>query len=178
MILVGAVLGIAAGVAFPAHLLLLGQIISQFIYYEQALIFHPIVQNQSRMMGLDCELFRDMVVDGNIDLMSPAATAADAATNNSDVFFCQQSSIFSNILNLVCDPEGVFIDEINKFSLIYLGLGIGVLLAAFIANLFWNISAYRQTQGMRKAFYRSILRQEIGWFDVNETAELNTRLSQ
>ena len=178
MILVGAVLGIAAGVAFPAHLLLLGQAISQFIYYEQALTFHPIVQNQSQMMGLDCVPFRDMVVDGNIDLMSPTATAADATANNSDVFFCQQSSIFSNILNLACDPEGVFIDEINKFSFYYVGLGIGVFLAVFFANLLWNISAYRQTQRIRKAFYRSILRQDIGWFDVNETAELNTRLSE
>ena len=133
------------------------------------------------MMGLNCEPFRDMIINGTIDLMgppNPMATAADAAANNSDMFFCQQTSIFSNILNLVCNPEGVFIDEINRFSLIYLGLATGVLLAAFIANLFWNISAYRQTRRMRAAFYRSIMRQEIGWFDVNETAELSTRLSE
>ena len=181
MILVGSVLGIASGVALPAHFLLFGRVINQFVYYEQALIFQPIVRNQSQMMGLTCEPFRDMVVDGTIDLMgtpNPMATAADAAANNSDLFFCERTSIFSNILNLVCDPEGVFIDEINKFSLIYLGLATTVLLVVFIANLFWNISAYRQTRRMRMAFYRSILRQEIEWFDVNETAELSTRLSE
>ena len=181
MILVGAVMSIASGVALPGHMLLFGRVINQFVYYEQALIFQPIIWNQSQMMNLTCEPFRDGVVDRTFNLTSapnPMATAADAAANNSDLFFCQQTSIFSEILNLACDPEGVFIDEINTFAYIYVGLATGVLICVFLGNLFWSISAYRQTRRMRMVFYRSILRQEIGWYDVNETAQLSTRLSE
>ena len=31
---------------------------------------------------------------------------------------------------------------------------------------------------MRKAFFKSILRQEMAWFDMNDSGELNTRLSE
>ena len=178
MILVGTVMTIASGVALPGHLLLFGRIINQFVYYEQALIFQPSVLNQSQMMNLSCEPFRDLVANGTVNLTGSPNSVTDTPANDGDVFFCQQTSIFSEILNLVCDPEDVFIDEINKFSYIYVGLATAVLISVFIANIFWSISAYRQTLRMRVAFYRSILRQEIGWYDVSETAQLSTRLSE
>jgi ATP-binding cassette, subfamily B (MDR/TAP), member 1 len=40
----------------------------------------------------------------------------------------------------------------------------------------WMISAERQVRRMRFALFRNILRQEIGWFDVHSTGELNHRL--
>ena len=162
-------MSIAAGVAFPSDYLFLGRVVNQFLYYEQALLFQPM--NQSILVGSECEEFRSRLRNGSFELLGPP-------TDDDGMFFCQLTSVFSNILNLVCDPEGVFINEVNKLSLIFLGLAIGVLLTVFIANTFWNISAYRQTRRMRMAFYRSILKQEIGWFDVNNTAELSTRLSE
>ena len=178
MILVGAVMSIASGVALPVHIFLFGQVINQFVYYEQALIFRPIVLNQSLMIGLDCEAFRDMVINGTVELMSvqnSMTTAADAA-NNSDLFFCQQMSVFSDILNRVCDPQDVLIDEINKFTFIYIGLATSVLIALLFAIMLFKISACRQTQKMREALYHSTLRQEIGWFDVTEPAQLSACL--
>ena len=180
MILVGAVMSIASGVGLPVHILLFGRVINQFVYYEQALIFQPIVLNQSLMMNLSCESFRDMVINGTTELMgfqTSVAVAADMA-NDSDLFFCQRASVFSDVLNRVCDPEDILIDEINKFTYIYIGVGTSVLISLLLAIMLWNISAYRQTQKMREAFYHSILRQEIGWFDVTETALLSTRLAE
>ena len=180
MIVVGAVMSIASGVALPGHIILFGRVINQFVYYEQALTFQPIVLNQSEMMGLGCESFRNKVINGTIELMDiqNSVTATADTANNSDLFFCQQASVFLDILNRVCDPEDVLINEINKFTYIYIGLATGVLIALTSANMLWNFSAYRQTQKMRKAFYQSILRQEIGWFDVTETAQLSTCLAE
>ena len=180
MILLGAVMSITSGVALPAHIFLFGQVINQFVYYEQAVVFQPIVRNQSLMIGLNCEPFRDKIINGTIELagiQNSVATAADTA-NNSDLFFCQQTSMFSDILNRVCDPQDVLIDEINMFTFIYIGLATGVLIVQLLSIMLWNISAYRQTQKMREAFYHSILRQEIGWFDVTETAQLSTHLAE
>ena len=175
MILVGTVMGIAAGVAYPSDYLFLGRVINQFVFYEQALLFRPM--NQSILLGSECEEFRLVLRNGSIAQMGPPDPMSTAADDDG-MLLCQQTSVFSNILDLVCNPEGVFIDEVDKISLIYLGLATAVLLTVFFANVFWNISAYRQTRKMRMAFYRSILGQDIGWFDVNNTAKLSTRLSE
>ena len=42
---------------------------------------------------------------------------------------------------------------------------------------FWLIPAERQTRRMRKKLFSSILRQEVGWFDVYKSGELTNRLT-
>ena len=88
---------------------------------------------------------------------------------------CVTQSIVLDILQFVCDPPAQLLTQINLYSLYYVGLATGVLITA---SLFWNISAYRQTKRMRKAFYHSVLHQGIGWYDVNEANELSTRLAE
>uniref|UniRef100_A0A670JQI8 Bile salt export pump n=1 Tax=Podarcis muralis TaxID=64176 RepID=A0A670JQI8_PODMU len=41
----------------------------------------------------------------------------------------------------------------------------------------WVISAARQTQKIRKAYFRKIMRMDIGWFDCTSVGELSTRIS-
>lgn len=57
-------------------------------------------------------------------------------------------------------------------------IGCGVIVFGYMELAFWQIAAYRQTQRIRVSLFQSILRQEIGWFDVHEIGELNTRLSE
>uniref|UniRef100_A0A803W6X5 Bile salt export pump n=1 Tax=Ficedula albicollis TaxID=59894 RepID=A0A803W6X5_FICAL len=42
---------------------------------------------------------------------------------------------------------------------------------------FWVMSAARQIQKIRKAYFRKIMRMDIGWFDCTSVGELNTRIS-
>uniref|UniRef100_A0A8C2FUP2 ATP-binding cassette sub-family B member 5 n=1 Tax=Cyprinus carpio TaxID=7962 RepID=A0A8C2FUP2_CYPCA len=51
------------------------------------------------------------------------------------------------------------------------------LFAAYMQVAFWTLAAGRQVKKLRKRFFHSIMKQEIGWFDVNETGQLNTRLT-
>ncbi|KAH3689239.1 hypothetical protein DPMN_191104 [Dreissena polymorpha] len=39
------------------------------------------------------------------------------------------------------------------------------------------LASERQTHRIRKSFYQNILRQNIGWFDVHESGELNSRIT-
>ena len=57
-------------------------------------------------------------------------------------------------------------------------MGFVVLVAAYMQVSFWALAAGRQVRRIRKLFFHRIMQQDIGWFDVNETGELNTRLTE
>ncbi|KAK1172557.1 hypothetical protein AOXY_G5169 [Acipenser oxyrinchus oxyrinchus] len=67
--------------------------------------------------------------------------------------------------------------QMTRFAYYYSGLGAVVLLAAYMQISFWTLAAGRQIKKLRKKFFHAVVRQEIGWFDVNEVGELNTRLT-
>uniref|UniRef100_H3AJ76 ATP binding cassette subfamily B member 4 n=1 Tax=Latimeria chalumnae TaxID=7897 RepID=H3AJ76_LATCH len=64
-----------------------------------------------------------------------------------------------------------------RYAFYYTLVGIGVLVATYLQVSFWTLTAGRQIKKIRQWFFHAVLRQEIGWFDVNETGELNTRLT-
>jgi ATP-binding cassette subfamily B (MDR/TAP) protein 1 len=56
------------------------------------------------------------------------------------------------------------------------GIGFGVLVICYIRVTLWIQTSHRQAFKIRVALLKAILRQEIGWFDVNDAGELGTRL--
>ncbi|KAM6421909.1 ATP-dependent translocase ABCB1 [Rhynochetos jubatus] len=67
-------------------------------------------------------------------------------------------------------------ENMTRYAYYYCAIAAGVLLAAYIQTSFWTIAAGRQIKKIRENFFHAIMRQEIGWFDVNDVGELNTRL--
>ncbi|XP_014643710.1 PREDICTED: multidrug resistance protein 1 [Ceratotherium simum simum] len=65
----------------------------------------------------------------------------------------------------------------TTYAYYYTGIGAGVLVAAYIQVSFWCLAAGRQIHKIRKQFFHAIMQQEIGWFDVHDVGELNTRLT-
>lgn len=65
-----------------------------------------------------------------------------------------------------------------RYAIYYSIMGGVVLVAAYIQVSFWTIAAGRQVKRIRQLFFHSIMRQEISWFDINDTGELNTRLTE
>ncbi|NXT21654.1 MDR1 protein, partial [Syrrhaptes paradoxus] len=63
-----------------------------------------------------------------------------------------------------------------RYAYYYSGIAAAVLLAAYIQTSFWTLAAGRQIKKIRENFFHAIMRQDIGWFDVNDVGELNTRL--
>ncbi|KAJ8004967.1 hypothetical protein DPEC_G00141770 [Dallia pectoralis] len=68
-------------------------------------------------------------------------------------------------------------EQMTGYAIYYSIMGAVVLVAAYIQVAFWTLAAGRQVKRLRKLFFHCIMQQEIGWFDVNETGELNTRLT-
>ncbi|RHY99699.1 hypothetical protein DYB35_012074 [Aphanomyces astaci] len=71
----------------------------------------------------------------------------------------------------------VFKDSINKTVYQFVVLASVMLVVGFGQIACWSISASRQAKKMRHACVSAILRQEIGWFDVNEPMQLATRVA-
>uniref|UniRef100_UPI00358FF9D4 bile salt export pump n=1 Tax=Myxine glutinosa TaxID=7769 RepID=UPI00358FF9D4 len=67
--------------------------------------------------------------------------------------------------------------ELSTFSLYYVGIGCIVLVVGYMQICFWVLSAAKQIRRIRQAYFRSIMRMEIGWFDVNSVGEINSRIS-
>ncbi|KAI1242690.1 hypothetical protein IHE44_0000229 [Lamprotornis superbus] len=67
-------------------------------------------------------------------------------------------------------------EDMTRYAYYYSGIAAAVLLAAYVQTSFWTLAAGRQIKKIRENFFHAIMRQEIGWFDVNDVGELNTRL--
>ena len=153
MIVLGTLMAIAAGAVLPSHVLLFGDVIDHFIAYSI-----------SR------------------ELSAAVGNASNATSEAMTEYFCNMTESstsirLDNFLNS-SDPEKLFQSDIGVFCLYYVGLASGMLIASFVSTLFWNLSAYRQTRRLRQAFFRAVMKQEIGWFDVNPSTQLNSRLSE
>ncbi|XP_040500235.1 phosphatidylcholine translocator ABCB4 isoform X3 [Ursus maritimus] len=92
-----------------------------------------------------------------------------------------RNTSFINITNGSITNNATFIhlleEEMTTYAYYYSGIGAGVLVAAYIQVSFWCLAAGRQILKIRKQFFHAIMRQEIGWFDVHDVGELNTRLT-
>ncbi|XP_048407773.1 ATP-dependent translocase ABCB1-like isoform X2 [Stegostoma tigrinum] len=89
-------------------------------------------------------------------------------------FICQAAN---STLNLTDCDDMPFEEQMAKFSYYYVAIGAGALLCAYIQVSFWVLTSARQTRRLRKLFFHTLLRKEIGWFDVNPVGQLNTRLT-
>jgi ATP-binding cassette subfamily B (MDR/TAP) protein 1 len=51
------------------------------------------------------------------------------------------------------------------------------MILGYFQVAFWLMPAEKQTRKIRKKLFSAILKQDIGWFDVYKSAELNNRLT-
>uniref|UniRef100_A0A8C6NBD7 Bile salt export pump n=1 Tax=Melopsittacus undulatus TaxID=13146 RepID=A0A8C6NBD7_MELUD len=67
--------------------------------------------------------------------------------------------------------------EMTKFAGYYAGIGCAILVLAYLQICLWVMAAARQIRKIRKAYFRKVMRMDIGWFDCTSVGELNTRIS-
>ena len=69
------------------------------------------------------------------------------------------------------------ITVVKEIALKMVYFGIASAVATFGETMMFSLSGQRQAATMRKLFYNAILRQEIGWHDIQETGQLTARIS-
>ena len=71
------------------------------------------------------------------------------------------------------------IDYINHPIIFYYCLiGVISLTCGWLQVTMFQLAAERQIKKIRTLFFRAILKQEISWFDLNPSGELNSRLNE
>ena len=176
MMIVGSLMAIASGLALPAHMLMLGDTVDFFIAFDIA------NQLRTNMGNSSCEAFT-MAFNTSAEGDFSSGSSLNGARSEEE-HFCsvngtsglEDSSLPRYIAS--CNIGDTLQNDVTLYVYYYLAMASGLLITAFLAIALWNWAAYRQTRRMRIAFFKSILHQDIGWFDVNPSSELNTHLSE
>ncbi|KAE9524995.1 hypothetical protein AGLY_015045 [Aphis glycines] len=69
-----------------------------------------------------------------------------------------------------------FNSYMTQFALYYLYIGIAVLISAYIQTWCWEMACERQVYRLRNVFFSQIIRQDITWFDTNQSNDLTSKL--
>eukprot|EP00047_Mylnosiga_fluctuans_P015769 m.49151 g.49151 ORF g.49151 m.49151 type:complete len:1362 (+) comp6094_c0_seq1:38-4123(+) len=72
---------------------------------------------------------------------------------------------------------GDMLDKVKGVAVIYLYLGAAAFATAYFQVAVFVVTGQRQGRRMRRAYFRSLLRQEMGWYDTQETGSLTARLA-
>ena len=100
--------------------------------------------------------------------------------NSTMEFYCMnetQNFRFFDYLNAE-DPGNMLCNEVSVYSFANLGVGIAFFLSSFMSNVLWTLSANHQKQRIRKEFLQAILKQDIGYYDLNPPTELPAHFSE
>jgi ATP-binding cassette, subfamily B (MDR/TAP), member 1 len=85
--------------------------------------------------------------------------------------------IFGEMLDNLNQGENELQKSVNQVAMIFAIMAGGALLIGTLQVYCWSTFGERQTQRMREAYVKSLLSQEIGWFDVNGAAEQSTKVA-
>jgi ABC-type multidrug transport system fused ATPase/permease subunit len=85
--------------------------------------------------------------------------------------------IFGRMLDNLNDGLGQLQHSVNQVAMIFAIMAGGALIIGTLQVFCWSTFGERQTQKMREAYVRSLLSQEIGWFDLNGAAEQSTKVA-
>ncbi|XP_041418444.1 ATP-binding cassette sub-family B member 5 isoform X2 [Xenopus laevis] len=92
-----------------------------------------------------------------------------------DSILCFNSSIQNSTQ---CDQFKPLGEQMIIYALYCVAMAATVIVAGYAQVSFWVLAAARQTRKMRQAFFRSVLSQDMSWFDINKPGEINTRLNE
>ena len=157
LMLVGLLAAIAHGAVLPVSMLVFGQMVNLFVFHSiSANITATVNGTLLNELPANCPLV-------NLTIREIRNMSGEAlGTFGSDSFVCTTSEDLFNGLNIYVAG--------------FVGLAVGSMLLGFFQVSTFSLAAMRQTHRIRKMFYRSILRQNVAWFDENKAGELNSRL--
>ncbi|KAI9310815.1 P-loop containing nucleoside triphosphate hydrolase protein [Dichotomocladium elegans] len=72
---------------------------------------------------------------------------------------------------------GNLTDATHDVILIFVYIGTATLVAAYVSQAFWIMTAENQARRIRQAYVHAILCQDLGWFDKADEGSLTTRLA-
>ncbi|XP_062574825.1 ATP-dependent translocase ABCB1-like isoform X2 [Saccostrea cucullata] len=122
-------------------------------------------------MGVGCATPINFFVYGelaNTFILYDVASKINFSDTNQTLLFNREE--LQNSLNIL--------DIAKEYALYFCLIAIGAFVLGYASIFCFTLSAERQIQVIRKFFFRSIMRQDMEWFDTHESSELSTRFSE
>ena len=107
-----------------------------------------------------------------VNLLSPGV-----ASINSTDYFCNISDFYTNTFTAT-DIDTYLQDQVAIYVYYMIAVAFALFVSSLLSNLLWTLSALHQTKRMRVAFLEAVLRQDMGWYDLNPPTQLPTRLAE
>ncbi|XP_018319200.1 multidrug resistance protein 1 [Agrilus planipennis] len=71
-----------------------------------------------------------------------------------------------------------FLDNVINFAIYNTIVGAVMFVSSYLSIALFNYSALRQGYKIRTLFFEKVLNQDIGWYDVNQTGDIASRMSE
>ncbi|XP_037033409.1 ATP-dependent translocase ABCB1-like isoform X2 [Bradysia coprophila] len=72
----------------------------------------------------------------------------------------------------------IFLDQVTWFAIYSCILGVVMLAGTYVSIMLFNFAAHSQIFRIRGNFLRSVLNQDIAWYDVNQSGEFASRMNE
>lgn len=87
------------------------------------------------------------------------------------------SVFFGRLLDDINTP-GDFLHAVTNVAYTFLVLGAIAFVVSFGEVTLMNISATRQIRRVRNVYFKALLRQDVGWYDLTTAGDLASRLAE
>lgn len=69
-------------------------------------------------------------------------------------------------------------NAVQDFSLKNTYIGIVMLVCSYISITCFNYAAHSQIMSIRSKFFKSVLHQDMSWYDFNQSGEVASRMNE
>ena len=185
--IIGVFFSILHGLSLPTMALILGQLINLFTGQEitQGLAplapVLPMTDNDT-----DCNGTLNSVYWGTpvFNLSAEFPEVKFNVTFPHCSYVISENSTLTTVIKMChsnltdCVNNQIFLETVNILVFAFLGIAVVVFICAFLMVALFQAADERQIKKLRLQFYKSILRQEIGWFDTHSTGSLASRITK
>ena len=159
--------------------------------FNNASGLNALLNDASLNQGISCAVIS--YADDNIDGLDTPYKVIQRLATDGDYMFMVTSNACSRCLSAQfedfneearCLSDDTFFRGLGGVDGIFWQLGLyGIITVATFITAFFQISTMqlaceRQVHKIRLAYYRAVLHQDIGWFDLNASGELTSRLNE
>ena len=178
-------LALLHGVALPAAMLVFGLLTNAFVNqftsaqlanYEFS--FDPLDYIEEGRFG---SVDASVILSGFINFTNITGGMVNCSDSYELLPFNQT---FDDILHLgvtqlaSCLDNPTFLKLVDLYTLIFVALAVAVWVVGGAQVALFRVAGSRQVDRVRRKLYRSVLQQEVGWFDATAPGELSSRLGE
>ena len=182
---VGTLAAILHGAIFPGAMILFGDITNALVDYTttRTLVTNPSFPIPILTGGNGSATSTTIVnflllTNGSIDCSASYDTPPDLVYLLNSTFTLDDFLRLFLSNQLSCLGEAEFIRLVNTLVYIFVGLALASFLFGSVQLTTFQLACESQVLRMRLKYYRALLRQNIAWFDSNQTGEITNKLSE